>query len=233
MRSAPSCSSCAFESPCGAEGSLWPPQSIALTRHCPKTNLQFTLSKQVWCESWEEHSSRAGLRGWRNGTDLCTAQPQSTTCPSNTASAGLEVHSLMALPSTSEQRGTCFQSAELSLALLLFLLGMGQTQNPLKTGVFHIWAFESDPRGWILSRISYPRRTEINRDLCRFLIYVAPLGECTPVTGKLIFYTFQSEALFRHVSKLSQVLRIKDEPQVFSQGWKGLLAWGMLKRRLP
>lgn len=46
---------------------------------------------------------------------------------------------------------------------------------------------------------------------------------------KVIFYTFQSEALFRHVSKLSQVLRIKHKPQVFSQGWKGFLTWGMLK----
>lgn len=33
---------------------------------------------------------------------------------------------------------------------------------------------------------------------------------------KVIFYTFQSAALFRHVSKLSQVLRIKHEPQVSS-----------------
>lgn len=26
--------------------------------------------------------------------------------------------------------------------------------------------------------------TEINRDLCHFLIYVAPLGEYMPMTGK-------------------------------------------------
>lgn len=63
---------------------------------------------------------------------------------------------------------------------------------------------------------------ETNRDLCHFLIYVAPLGEYMPMIGKAAlqghFYTFQSETLFRHVSKLSQVFRIKHEPQVFSQG---------------
>lgn len=70
VKSVPLCFSCALEALCGAEDSLHPSQHhpVPLAKTCLKTNLQFTLWKQVRCESWEEHRSWAGLWGWRNVT---------------------------------------------------------------------------------------------------------------------------------------------------------------------
>lgn len=98
-----------------------------------KPSIYTTKASLMW--SWKEHRSWACPWEQGNVPYLCAAQPKSTLCTSNTTLLGLG----SPLPYFPPQyHWACLKSAVRSLALLLFLLGMGKTQDSLKTGVLGI-----------------------------------------------------------------------------------------------
>lgn len=99
----------------------------------PKINLQFTPLKQVWCEAEKSTGLELAL-GNKVMSPTCV-QHNPKLCTSNTTVLGLG----SPLPYFPPQyHWACLKSAVRSLALLLFLLGMGKTQDSLKTGVLGI-----------------------------------------------------------------------------------------------
>lgn len=148
VKSTPSCSLYAFEALCRAEASLGPAQHhpVPLARPCPKTN--YDLHCQSKFDVRAEKNTGLELFGDEGMPPTCVQHNPKVLCALETQLHwDWEAHSLCPSPVTTEQHSMHFKSPLLGLALLLFLLGMGWTQNPLKTGAFYISAFESDPRG--------------------------------------------------------------------------------------